>query len=346
MLRSMLDAHPDIAIPSETRFLLGTYRRRQDYGDLRDPENRRRVADFIVRREDSRFAYTEMDEDWAWARLAAAPPTIGSINGTLFQLYAETHGKMRWGDKRPMYVLHLATIMDMFPDAQFINMVRDPRAVAASIKKLGWWEGDIARAVVLWLASIAAHEAAAGYYRPDQYISVRYEDLVQEPGQELLLLSRFLRLDVDHIDEMLAIQHGAQKSILTKADPEAPRFHPNVVQPVMTSRIDAWRSVLTDDEVALVEAKAGSVMERYGYVPSLSSPAAPEGLLEAYAEGVQEREEEDRETTQRVLIAQEEAVNPAAARLTAGQRYLAAVGATSKEGFRIDGDPVVHPGFG
>lgn len=50
MLQLMLHAHPDIAIPPETRFLLEAYDRREQFGDLRERRNRRRFAKFITRR--------------------------------------------------------------------------------------------------------------------------------------------------------------------------------------------------------------------------------------------------------------------------------------------------------
>ena len=39
--------------------------------------------------------------------MVAAPPTIGSVLSAGFHLYAERHGKARWGDKRPSLALNL-----------------------------------------------------------------------------------------------------------------------------------------------------------------------------------------------------------------------------------------------
>nr|WP_260859626.1 sulfotransferase [Streptomyces cupreus] len=44
--------------------------------------------------------------------------------GVPLKAYAERHGKVRWGDKRPAYALHVAEILRLFPDAQFVHLVR------------------------------------------------------------------------------------------------------------------------------------------------------------------------------------------------------------------------------
>ena len=44
LLRTMLQAGPEVAIPRETRFVLEAWRERRRFGDLRDADNRRRLA--------------------------------------------------------------------------------------------------------------------------------------------------------------------------------------------------------------------------------------------------------------------------------------------------------------
>ncbi len=254
----MLHAHPDLALPRETRFLLETYRDRQRFGDLRVEANRGALAEWIVRNpQATQFRRLGLDADAAVQRLSCAPPTIGSVVGTAFQLFAARHGTHRWGDKRPMYVLHLPSIFSMFPDAQFINVVRDPRGAVASMKKLGWYGGDVRTAVELWLRSMRSARRAARRYRPDQFRELRYEDLVTRPVEALAGLCRFLGLPPDHIDRMVSFHEGV--------DVPVNRYHWRVSQPLTDEPLRGWMEVLTPSEVALVEAEAGALMERYGY---------------------------------------------------------------------------------
>src|SRR4051794_22219186 len=77
LLSVMMHAHPRIAMPPETRFLIPAYRNRADFGDLRIPENRRRLA--VEMTEDpGRFHELKLDRDEIIDKIVAGPPTIGS----------------------------------------------------------------------------------------------------------------------------------------------------------------------------------------------------------------------------------------------------------------------------
>ena len=47
LLQVMLDMHPELGMPRETNFIRELWWRRRHFGDLRDPANRRRVAEWI-----------------------------------------------------------------------------------------------------------------------------------------------------------------------------------------------------------------------------------------------------------------------------------------------------------
>jgi sulfotransferase family protein len=259
LLRTMLNSHPDLALPRETRFVLETWARRAEFGDLSEAANRRRLARSIFRRRRTHGDRLEVRPRRGVTSLIAAPPTIGSLLGTCFALYAESHGKARWGDKRPMYVLHLDAIFAMFPDAQFINLVRDPRSVVASIRKLGWFGGDVVPAVDLWERSVRAADAWRDRLRPDQFLDVRYEDLVSGSRDTLRRVCDFLRLDPRGIGKMLAFHE-------TNDVPEN-RYHWQVSRPASTASLRGWEKTLSRQEIALVEHANARTMRRYGYPP-------------------------------------------------------------------------------
>src|SRR3712207_113354 len=76
MLRTMLNTHPHLAIPRETRFLTESFNKRVQSGDLRVQSNRRRLAEDIVLNKDAWFGRFDVDSDAALQRLMAAPPTL------------------------------------------------------------------------------------------------------------------------------------------------------------------------------------------------------------------------------------------------------------------------------
>lgn len=259
LLRTMLNSHPELALPRETRFVLETWARRAEFGDLREPANRRRLARSIFRRRRTHGDRLDVPPRRGVTSLVAAPPTLGSLLGTCFALYAERHGKPRWGDKRPMYVLHLDAIFAMFPDAQFVNLVRDPRSVVASIRKLGWFGGDVVPAVDLWERSVRAADTWRDRLRPDQFLDVRYEDLVADPAAVLRQLCAFLGLDPAGVAAMLAFHE-------TNDVPDN-RYHWQVSRPANTASLRGWETALSREEVALVEWASARTMRGHGYAP-------------------------------------------------------------------------------
>jgi hypothetical protein len=278
LLRAMLDAHPDLAIPGETRILVDGFRSRARWGDLQDAENRRRLARWVVERKVSRHVRLTGDPDELVARMVAAPPTIGSVLSAGFQLYAEERGKPRWGDKRPSLLLNLDAVFAMFPEAQYVNLVRDPRAVVESIRRVGRRQGWSARGLAggadTWERSQRAAERWRRRLRADQFHELRYEDLVADPAGELGRLVAYLELDPAGLEAML--HHHETTEVHSAA------LHRLVSQPVTTQAVRGWERALRPREVAFVEGVLGDRMRRYGYEPVAAGRPVPEKLAERH----------------------------------------------------------------
>ena len=71
LFRTMLSAHRSIAIPPETRYLMGMYWRRNELGDLRRKDARVQLASAIVDDPETRFRVLELDGDALAKALAA-----------------------------------------------------------------------------------------------------------------------------------------------------------------------------------------------------------------------------------------------------------------------------------
>ena len=309
MLRTMLNTHPELAIPRETRFLMESFNKRVKFGDLRVDANRRKLTEFIVYHEDSWFERFDVDRDMAAERLMAAPPTLGSLLGTAFQLYAEANGKTRWGDKRPTLVLILPALFAMFPDAQFVNIVRDPRGASASMKKLDWYKGNIGGGVELWVNCVLAARKATQVLRPDQILNIQYEELVRDPAAVLGGIARFLTLDTSQTETMLSFH--------TNVDEPVSEYHHRLEEGVNEAPVEGWRDHLSMEEIAFIEQQSSRLMEVYGY-----ERVAPSGLTipDEYMACYQER----KKIRQRNLMGQAKRAlqynYPVAARITTGQR--------------------------
>ncbi|MFC7531072.1 sulfotransferase family protein [Actinoplanes sp. GCM10030250] len=263
MLQLMLHAHPRIALPPETRFLLTAHQQRADFGDLNEPGNRRSLAEYIVK--SSQFDDLGLDRQQVIDAIVAGPPTLGSAFGIVFRMYSERFGKPRWGDKRPVYLRHLSTILKLFPDAQIINIMRDGRDCVASLKETPWKPDEFDTLIEYWTRSADASLAAARYYPDDVYHQVRYEDLVADPEPHLRAICAFLDEDFDPA-------MTAPNKLASVAVPEYKTWHTLTHKAPTTERVQSWRSRLTDDEIRQCETAFGDRLPRFGYEPSIPVP--------------------------------------------------------------------------
>ncbi|GAA3930715.1 sulfotransferase family protein [Actinoplanes auranticolor] len=272
MLQLMLHAHPRIAIPPETRFVLAAYRERRDFGDLAVAANRRALARHIVGRQETRFCDLGLDADDVVERIVAGPGTLGSVLGTIFQQYAARFGKPRWGDKRPAYLHNIDILLRLFPDAQFINIVRDGRDCVASLKEMSWHRKDIYATVAAWARAVDDARRAARRLGPRQWHEVRYEDLVADPHGRLAAMCAYL-------GEEYHPAMAEPSAVAQVAVPSFKTWHALTHAPVTTRRVQSWQTRLDPEEIALCEAALGSRLVAGGYELSGTIRPAPAELL-------------------------------------------------------------------
>jgi len=99
----------------------------------------------------------------------------------LFERLAEAAGKQRWSEKTPAHVLHMKLIVEVFPGAQFIHIIRDGREVVRSLQNQPWTPNGIRWSVRTWMEYVRAGRDAGRELPQSQYHEVRYEHLTANP---------------------------------------------------------------------------------------------------------------------------------------------------------------------
>jgi hypothetical protein len=275
LLQLMLHAHPRIAIPPETRFVLTSYEARNSFGDLRSERSRRTLASSIVDVRGTLFGDLGLDADEIRAQIVGGPATLGSAIGAVFRGYARRFGKPRWGDKRPGYYQYIPALLRLFPDAQFVNLVRDGRDCVASLLSMPWFDRDIHAAICTWVEAIDSARRAAGRLGDGAYFEMRYGDLVADPTARLAELCDFLG---EKFDPAMAEPHRIAASTI----PARKSWHADTQREVVASPAGTWRERLAPWEISLCEAAMGGRLRSLGY--ELSGAARPPaGQLARYA---------------------------------------------------------------
>ncbi|GAA4064553.1 sulfotransferase [Actinomadura miaoliensis] len=267
----MLHSHHRIAVPAETRFVIPAWTSRCDFGDLRDSRNRRALADWITTGRGTKFADLGLDADRTADEIAAAPPTLGSALAVVFRAYARRFDRVRWGDKRPSYFRYVDALRRMYPDAQFVHVVRDGRDCVASLKEMPWYKQDINHAICVWREAIDQGRRYAAELGPDAYYELQYERLVADPADELMRLCAFLGEEYDP-----AMTEPNRVARLTV--PPQKKWHRRTHAAVDGGSVGSWTRRLEPWEVGLAEAAFGERLAEYGYEPS-GAPRPTRGQL-------------------------------------------------------------------
>jgi hypothetical protein len=320
LFRVMLHAHPRIAIPPESKFLMPAYRRRARFQDLELRENRQLLADWITQREDNGFPDLQLDPETVAAEIVDGPPTLGSAMGIVFRAYAQKFGKDRWGDKRPSYYGFMDELDHLFPDAQFIHVIRDGRAAVASIKRKTDLppKGDGLKSMATWIQAIDACRNSGKKLGQERYYEVRYEDIIADPEREMRAVCAFLGEEF-HPDMCLPEQIAAQVT------PANWSHQKQILRGVNDKSVELWREELEPWEVATLERAARGRLRSLGYELSGIGGRAP--LAKVLLVGLLHRrftaELAARRISDRRALADSE--QPVASLLTKGQLELAAL---------------------
>ncbi|RCG24466.1 sulfotransferase [Sphaerisporangium album] len=317
MLQLMLHAHERIAVPPETRYLLPAYYHRRWYGDMREAANRRGLAEWIATDKTTKFRALGIDADAYVERAAAGPGSLGSVVGETFRAYAERFGKPRWGDKRPGYSKHVNVLLRLFPDAQFIHLIRDGRDCVASLKEMPWFTLDVYHAVAIWAEAVDYGRRHAARLPADSYHELRYEDLTADPEGELAKICTFLGEDYDPA-------MCEPRRVAVTAVPAHKVWHSNTHREVSQASVGSWTTRLESWEAALCEEVLGDRLRGHGYELSGVSGASVRHLL-AYRRTAARRALSRARTFGRDRINRMREPGPLAAMLTSGQLSLASI---------------------
>lgn len=161
-----------------------------------------------------------------------------------------------------------AFLHEIFPEARFVHIVRDGRAVANSHLQMTWWRGHLGPsrwklgplpspyreewekegrslvhlAGIGWQIQMDAFEIARAAVPAEQWLEVRYEDLLADPRKYVDVVLEFLGLPWTR-----QFERGFARHV----------FRPG--------RLDAFRRDLTAEQLELLTRTLSPHLHRYGY---------------------------------------------------------------------------------
>jgi len=239
-LRLMLNSHPGITNPGECDFLF----------DVVDDEGRYPSIDayhhFLSTNRIFLAKHLNVDPGLPY------PVLVSSF----IEQFGQDHSKLVMNIHR-----HFHRVPYVLPDARYIHLLRDPRDVARSCMGMGW-AGNVYYGVDIWIDAERSWDKLKQTLRDDQYLEIKYEELLEDVEVGLGRICRFLGLA--YSSQMLDY---AKSSTYDKPD---------------KSLSYQWKKKFSQHELALVEDKVGDLLVARGYELSGYTPVKP-GLIERLA---------------------------------------------------------------
>ncbi len=282
-MQAMLNRHPEIYVLGETHY----------FDDLRvRSASRERVPlvgdaqklceDYFLALQHRPYGHGGDPEKSRLSRedLARLAKEEGNTPDGYFEAYGRAvsamHGKARWGEKTPRHVYRINEILECFPGAKVICMVRDPRAVVASYRD--WrnqggfdFEADpghletlkveakrakssyhVILQTWLWRGTVQASLAARARWGADHVSVQRYENFVLDPEPITRELAAWLNLDFDPAMLEVPVTNSSFSSFEAKGG-------------MQQAAIDRWREKLSAGEIATVQSCSGTALQGAGY---------------------------------------------------------------------------------
>jgi hypothetical protein len=272
MLGSIIGAHNTcICTPESINFIL-------DGLGVLNSYNSHNKLDVVIKHilKNWRFKLWELKID-----LAEVP--WGDINDSYPRLiewiasqYGNKIGKSHtdtWVDHSPGNFSYALTLLNLYPNARFIHIVRDGRAIASSIMPLDWGPNTIIRTAEWWVRGTAYGLALETLLPKEKIIRVKFEDLVSYPEKTVLHLCNFLNIDF-------------QKNMILANGFIPPNYtlkqHSLVGKEPDQTRISNWETSLSPRQIEIFERLTHEFLLYLGYPLRFGLRARPPTIIEKF----------------------------------------------------------------
>jgi len=244
------------------------------FGDLSVPMNRRKMLDVWL---NSRlYRVSGLDRTKIEHEVTQHCRNAGDFLRIVMDELASQQGAHRWASNAPEEILHLRRIKETIPEALIVHMIRDGRDVSVSlsqkkyIRPFPWKERESPEGAALYWEWMVRKGRAAAAWLGNDYIEVRFEELVSEPR------SVFRRLG-DFLDHDLNYERIHQNPVGAVARPNTSFRSGDTFNP-----LERWKKQLTPEQLCRVEALVGKTLAELGYELATSHSASRKRLSLAW----------------------------------------------------------------
>lgn len=258
LFQLLIDKHPRICIPPESALFInfGPYLASTEI-DFSNRRNKELLASAILEHHFIKNWFLDIKTE----ELAADNIRDSrSFVNALFNHYQRKFGKSRWGEKTPQHAFCADHIVNVFPDAKFIHLVRDGRDVAESTRRVFIGPQSIFNIARRWKFYVDHIADLAKNLPQEQFLQVRYEDLITDT--ETVLKSVYSFLGEETTVDCSTNQESTTGDVYKK---RLLATYTSAIKPLNSDKIGIYKKALSQKQIAQFEYVAGEQLKHLGY---------------------------------------------------------------------------------
>ncbi|HET8837871.1 MAG TPA: sulfotransferase [Flavobacteriaceae bacterium] len=251
LLQSMFDAHPNICAPIESKFVLhlvGKYGENQNWDEETISSY---CTDLYSNRKFRLFWKIQKNT----LLKAFSNYSVKSFEDACKVVYLSFPSFFNKGkiqiivDKNPLHIRFMDKLSTIFPNAKFIHLIRDPRAVYNS-RREAFNEKSAFLHANRWNLE---NSLALNFQKenPQKYYRMFYEKLILNPEETLKGTTDFMNVS---FNENMLSGHKRFKERIAENKYLNLVHHRNIAKPVMSENIEKWRIEVDPKNIRIIEA--------------------------------------------------------------------------------------------
>lgn len=177
----------------------------------------------------------------------------------LSQSIDEKKKDFQWVIKRGEYINHIHEVLDQIPEAKFLYIVRDPRAVYNSQKfSRSLSNRSMATSPVSVVLEFKNKDKILQEHQEKEYFHVLYyENLIRNKDNEVNDVLDFLE-----VKNRIKV---SQEEYASKIPEKQQHLHANITKGPMVQNINKWKKTLTQVEIKFINIKLKKILKKYNY---------------------------------------------------------------------------------
>lgn len=263
LISAILNNHSELSVTYDSvHFMRFSYNK---YNPIRKKQNYRRLVMDTHERLFKRFNMI-FDPNEVFKEVNKLNPVdySGIYDAIMRALLLKNKYKKRWGEKTNICWGQIPNFLKMFPDGKTIHVIRDPRDVLCSYKKMTTEPGlRYLDCAFTSLDSFNAVRRYRSYLDSKNYYYLRYEDFVRNPQDEIQKLCKFLEADF----ELHMLDHARFKD--KKGNPwKGDSSFDLEIDGISTKPIGRWKTNANRIEIFIIEMILRERMLEFDYEPT------------------------------------------------------------------------------